>query len=106
MSYSKSIDRRTVLRGFGATLVLPMLEIMTGKTQAATQGGKDPGRLACFYIPGAINHYNWYPEGKGFDTSQEKPMSRCKSTATSFLFSPVCLTSKVALAGTSIPTTS
>ena len=64
---SLNLDRRSVLRGFGATLALPALEIMTGRTQAATKGKKDPGRLACFYIPGAINQYNWYPKDTGFD---------------------------------------
>jgi len=61
------ISRRTVLRGLGATIALPTLEIMGGRTFAAAQGQRDPGRLACFYIPGAINHYNWYPEDTGFD---------------------------------------
>jgi hypothetical protein len=35
--------------------------------QAAAQGQSDPGRLACFYIPGCINHYNWFPEDTGFN---------------------------------------
>ena len=61
------INRRTVLRGFGATIALPWLEVMSGKTLAAQQGARDPGRLACFYIPGAINHYNWFPKDTGFD---------------------------------------
>jgi hypothetical protein len=61
------MSRRTVLRGFGATLALPALEVMTGKTFAAARGAKEPGRLACFYIPGAINQYNWYPKDTGFD---------------------------------------
>jgi hypothetical protein len=64
---SMKFNRRSVLRGFGATLALPALEIMTGQTQAATKGEGDPGRLACFYIPGAINQYNWYPKDTGFD---------------------------------------
>lgn len=64
---SMNFNRRSVLRGFGATMALPALEIMTGRTQAATKGEKDPGRLACFYIPGAINQYNWYPKDTGFD---------------------------------------
>ncbi|MFN3151512.1 DUF1552 domain-containing protein [Bremerella sp.] len=61
------ITRRTVLRGLGATIALPCLEIMSGKTRAASQGQRDPGRLACFYIPGCINQYNWFPENTGFD---------------------------------------
>lgn len=57
------INRRTVLRGLGATIALPALEV----TAAAGKGERDPGRLACFYIPGAINHYNWFPKDTGFD---------------------------------------
>ena len=64
---SNPITRRTVLRGLGASIALPWLEIMSGKTLAAAQGQRDPGRLACFYIPGCINHYNWFPEDTGFD---------------------------------------
>lgn len=45
---------------------LPWLELMGGKTLAATAGRAEPGRLACFYIPGAINHYNWFPQDEGF----------------------------------------
>lgn len=61
------ISRRTVLRGLGATIALPYLEIMGGKTLAAAQKRDDPPRMACFYIPGCINHYNWFPKDTGFD---------------------------------------
>jgi hypothetical protein len=64
---SDLLTRRSALRGLGAMIALPSLEIMTGRTLAATKGQRDPGRLACFYIPGAINHYNWFPEDTGFD---------------------------------------
>ncbi len=60
------ITRRTLLRGLGATLALPYLEIMGGTSQAASTGAKEPRRLACFYIPGGINHYNWFPQDTGF----------------------------------------
>lgn len=60
------ITRRTVLRGLGATIALPYLEIMGGRTMAASSGKKEPPRLACFYIPGGINHYNWFPKDTGF----------------------------------------
>ena len=66
-SKTDTLSRRSVLRGFGAMIALPSLEIMGGITSAAARGKKDPGRLACFYIPGAINHYNWYPKDTGFD---------------------------------------
>lgn len=61
------ISRRTVLRGLGAGIALPFLEIMSDRTVAAAGGRQDPGRLACFYIPGAINHYDWFPADTGFD---------------------------------------
>ena len=64
---SNPITRRTILRGLGASIALPCLEVMSGKTSAAARGRDDPGRLACFYIPGAINHYNWFPKDTGFD---------------------------------------
>ncbi|MFN4261682.1 MAG: DUF1552 domain-containing protein [Gemmataceae bacterium] len=60
------ITRRTFLRGFGATLALPYLEIMGGTTLAAAAGKQEPPRLACFYIPGGINHYDWFPPDTGF----------------------------------------
>jgi hypothetical protein len=64
---TNSITRRTILRGLGASIALPYLEIMGGRTLAAASGRKEPSRLACFYIPGCINHYNWFPEDTGFD---------------------------------------
>jgi hypothetical protein len=73
------ITRRTVLRGLGATIALPSLQIMSGKTLAATTGKADPSRLACFYIPGAINHYNWFPKDTGFDHTiapSHKPLEK------------------------------
>ncbi|MDX1948774.1 MAG: DUF1552 domain-containing protein [Pirellulaceae bacterium] len=60
------LSRRTVLHGLGAMISLPWLEIMGRQTLAATTGRADPPRLACFYIPGAINHYHWYPADTGF----------------------------------------
>ncbi len=59
------ITRRLALRGFGATLALPYLEIMGGRTQAAESGAKEARRLACFYIPGAIGRTTWFPSDTG-----------------------------------------
>jgi len=65
MSKSRNISRRTALSGLGATIALPYLDIMGGKTLAATRRSGEPRRLACFYIPGGINHYNWFPKDTG-----------------------------------------
>ena len=78
---SKRISRRTVLRGLGATIALPYLEIMGGRTLAAATRRSDPPRLACFYIPGGINHYNWFPEDTGRDYTlapSHKPLAHLR----------------------------
>ena len=64
-SKNLTISRRTALHGLGAMIALPWLEVMGGKTAAAAAGKSEAPRLACFYIPGAINHYNWFPADEG-----------------------------------------
>ena len=59
------VTRRTALRGLGAVIALPWLQAMGSRSLAAAAGTKEPPRLACFYIPGAINHYNWFPGDEG-----------------------------------------
>jgi hypothetical protein len=59
------LTRRTLLRGFGAAITLPYLEIMGGTTLAAETGTQEPRRLACFYIPGAIGRHGWFPSETG-----------------------------------------
>ena len=61
------LNRRTVLGGLGATLTLPFFNSIGGKTLAAEQNGRDPSRFACFYIPGAISQYTWFPKDIGAD---------------------------------------
>ena len=76
---SKPLSRRTALRGMGAMLALPYLDIMGKKTLAAASNQSDPSRLACFYIPGAINHYNWFPKdtGRNYTLAQShKPLAK------------------------------
>ncbi len=62
-----SFTRRSLLRGLGATLALPFLEAFSSKTLAVEKKEKDPSRFACFYIPGAINQYAWFPKDTGPD---------------------------------------
>jgi hypothetical protein len=60
-----AFSRRALLRGLGATIALPWLESLGGRTVSAATRKSAPRRLACFYIPGGINQYNWYPEDTG-----------------------------------------
>jgi len=63
------LSRRTVLRGFGAALGLPMLEAMTPLTSFGAEEVKAPVRMAFFYVPNGMNMSNWTPEklGEGYD---------------------------------------
>ncbi len=79
------ITRRALLRGFGATMALPYLEIMGGQTLAAEASAKEPRRLACFYIPGAIGRSTWFPTdtGKGYTISPaHKPLEKMRDEFT------------------------
>lgn len=62
------IDRRTLLRGLGATVALPFLNAMTPRAAAALAR---PKRLAFVYAPNGMNMSEWYPQttGPGFKFS-------------------------------------
>src|SRR5262245_16250870 len=60
----KSLDRRTVLRGMGAALALPMLDSMVPALSAAAVK-KPPMRLAFFYVPNGFYLPNFHPKGEG-----------------------------------------
>src|SRR5687768_746266 len=84
MSARWPISRRTMLRGLGAGLALPMLDAMTGARAvamageavsaasaagAAAAGGASPLRMAMFFLPNGMCMEDWTPgkEGTGFD---------------------------------------
>jgi hypothetical protein len=57
------IDRRTALKGMGATLGLPLLEAMTPTARADVD--KPPVRLLFLFVPGGVNVDAWRPRGEG-----------------------------------------
>lgn len=64
MADSRKITRRTVLRGVGASVALPWLEIMTPRAMAS-EAVKPPVRLAYFYVPNGVHMSAWRPAGEG-----------------------------------------
>lgn len=60
MASSNSISRRAVLRGVGACVALPWLELMTARS-ALGAAGKPPVRLAYFYVPNGVHMPAWRP---------------------------------------------
>ncbi len=66
-----SLSRRTVLRGLGTAIALPLLDVMspTRLLAAAAAESKSPMRMGFFYVPNGMHMPDWTPgnEGKGFD---------------------------------------
>ena len=69
----KAIGRRTVLRGIGATLALPLLDSMVPALTALGQtAARRVGRLSVVYVPNGMRMEHWTPaaEGAAFELTQ------------------------------------
>lgn len=65
-----SLPRRTVLKGFGAALALPLLDAMIPALTASAQTAAAPKRrLGCVYVPHGAIMDRWTPpqSGQGFE---------------------------------------
>src|SRR2546427_6285748 len=66
---TKSLPRRTVLRGLGATLALPFLDAMLPafslRGLAAAKSGKPVHRFQALYVPNGMAMEYWLPKGEG-----------------------------------------
>lgn len=60
----KSLSRRTVLRGMGTAIALPMLDAMT---PAFAQTPKAPLRMMFGYVPNGVTMKEWTPAATGRD---------------------------------------
>ena len=62
----KSLPRRAVLRGVGATVALPLLDAMVPALSAVGQTAKQPiSRLGFIYVPNGMVMNTWTPTGEG-----------------------------------------
>jgi hypothetical protein len=61
---AKSLPRRTILRGIGASIALPMLDAMW-PAFAAPGAMKPPRRMAFVYVPNGIIMKDWTPPAEG-----------------------------------------
>lgn len=69
----KHISRRSVLRGTGAAIALPLLDAMIPAGTALAQTAAAPkSRLGCIYIPHGATMDKWAPaaEGRAFEFSE------------------------------------
>lgn len=60
----KSLSRRTLLRGVGATLSLPFLDAMVPAATAAARSVQPAKRISYVYIPMGCDQSRWTPESK------------------------------------------
>ena len=63
---AKSLPRRTVLRGLGATMALPFLDAMLPAFSLRARAiGKPAHRFQTFYVPNGMAMPYWTPKGEG-----------------------------------------
>ena len=72
------IDRRTVLKGFGAALALPFLESMMPSGVFAASVPKSPIRTAFIFVPNGINMDHWIPNGSEYPSTL-KPLESLRN---------------------------
>jgi len=76
----KRIPRRTILKGMGTAIALPMLDAMTPALSGSAEA-KAPVRLAFVYVPNGVIRKDWNPKtvGKDFEFMRIlKPLEECK----------------------------
>lgn len=62
----KALDRRTALKGLGASLALPFLDAMLPSgARAAKNAGQPVHRFQTFYVPNGMAMEYWTPKGTG-----------------------------------------
>lgn len=80
--FKKTLPRRTVLRGIGASLALPLLDSMVpALSSASAQVAQPLKRLGVVYVPNGMAMKFWTPEGEGADleiTRILQPMAHYK----------------------------
>ena len=75
-----TINRRTILRGLGTAISLPMLDAMLPSASAAND--RPPLRVAFLYVPNGMHMPDWKPNktGSNFEiTPTLEPISHLKS---------------------------
>ncbi len=70
----KSLSRRTLLRGMGTAIALPLLDCMSPTrlltaSASAAAASKSPLRMGFFFVPNGMHMADWTPskEGAGYD---------------------------------------
>jgi hypothetical protein len=81
MSVEIRLSRRTLLRGAGTAIALPMLDAMLPRFAAAAASAaaaKSPSRVAWVYVPNGVNMTNWTPTAVGADFEMPQTLTSLK----------------------------
>ncbi len=81
MIVKKAIDRRTFLKGTGASIALPFLDAMVPALAAAKDKHDQVNRFSIIYTPNGMNMSQWTPEatGRNFELSPSlEPIAKYK----------------------------
>ncbi len=62
-----TLNRRTVLRGLGASITLPFMESLAPRAARAAEAAAPPVRMAFLFMPNGVHPRRWTPEGQGPD---------------------------------------
>jgi hypothetical protein len=88
MTSTPKISRRTVLRGIGTAVALPMLEgMLPSSARAAGEAAKAPTRMAFVFVPNGIHMPDWAPGEVGANFALPKtlePLAPVKKSLTVF----------------------
>src|SRR5690242_16144024 len=82
---SKPLPRRTILRGLGAAVALPLLDSMAPSVGRAAAASKVPQRLSIFYMPNGMIVESFVPkdQGEGYTISPTlKPLESMRDKFT------------------------
>jgi hypothetical protein len=87
MITKKAMGRRTMLRGMGTVMALPLLEAMSSSAKAAEAAAASRKRLQVIYTPNGMMMDNWTPKtaGEGYELSPIlKPLEPYRNKFTVF----------------------
>ena len=67
MNQNWKISRRTMLRGTGAALALPLLDVMKNESLFGKETVAPPMRMISLFMPNGVNPATWDVQGEGAD---------------------------------------
>lgn len=69
------LDRRTVLRGIGASVALPLMDCMSPPLRDDRNAVAPPKRCVFIYVPNGVNALTWQIQQSGADYTMPSPLA-------------------------------